>query len=220
MSQNLQSRLEAAEARALKSEYCLLKLRQYLYDYADVEDSPDTNEVRPNDYMRVIVAMDTFLIDLPAAREIMRKAERCDEIEACAKELHEVLKEAYKDQDSDPLRVYCLTLASGLASSWLAGKIENGYIVGLNHETAGPITVEFRKEAAQNVQLRDALEAANKGIEQIHDDWAIENGIALKWNPFTPNGRWWYSKGCDNWKGRWASAEEALRAAKEAENGK
>ena len=73
-----EEKLAAAEARALKSEYCLLKLRQYLDDHADVDERPDTNEARPNDYMRVLVAMDTMLIDLTAARELMAKAAERD----------------------------------------------------------------------------------------------------------------------------------------------
>lgn len=74
--QAAEARAIAAEERALKSEYCLLKLRQYLDDHADVEDRPGTNEVRPNDYMCVLIAMDTMLIDTTAARELIDELER------------------------------------------------------------------------------------------------------------------------------------------------
>ena len=124
----MSEKLAAAEARALKSEYCLLKLRQYLDDHADVEDRPDTNEVRPNDYMRVLVAMDTMLIDLTAARELMAKAaERdalaahCERLKGSLQSLHGQCEEhlpgyAYSEQETINEELIDDTPAASLAA--------------------------------------------------------------------------------------------------------
>jgi len=150
---DLQARLEAAEARAVAAERALADLKAYADDTFLFWGNDADSKVGK----RLMWMSGTgnrgyepnlkhiHEISTAAARELMRKAAEWDE----TRKVMAGLWEEKPLQDAVAMRI--VELANGLE--------------------ADTLRTERDTLAAQNVQLREALEVANKGIEQIHDDW-------------------------------------------------